>query len=543
MTSTSTDPSQEQNGDANPLLAESPLPFQFPQFDRIEDKHFPPAFERAIAEHLAEVESITSNSAVPSFDNTIVALERSGQTLGWVARIFSALNAAHTNPSLQTIEAEIAPQLTAHRDAIYLDGKLFARIQVLHADLKRLELDAESEFLVRRYYKDFVRAGAKLPAEEKTRLKAVNEELASLQTAFQQNVLKEVNAATLFIDDPAELQGLAEDAITAAAAAAEAEGHNGKYALRLLNTSGQPVLSSLENRSLRQRLHEASLARNSSGGPYDNQEIVARIARLRSEHAQLLGYSSHAAFELEDQTALTTEAVNKLLGELAGPAVANAQREAADMQTIVDRSGSSFPLAAWDWDFYSEQVRQERFAFDEEQLKPYFELNRVLQDGVFFAATRLFGITFQERHDLPVYHENVRVFDVIDADGDTLALFLADFFARPSKRGGAWMNSYAEQSMLLARRPVIGNHQNIAKPAPGHPALLTFDEVNTMFHEFGHALHGMFSRVKYPRFSGTDVPRDFVEFPSQINEMWAIWPEVLKNYARHYETDEPMPSE
>jgi peptidyl-dipeptidase Dcp len=527
----------------DPLLSESTLPFHLPRFDQIKDERFHPAFERAMAEQLQEVERVAEDAAAPSFDNTIVALERSGQALRRVSSVFFALVAAHTNPALQKIETEIAPKLAEQRDAIQLNPKLFARIQSLHAEREQLGLDAESKFVVERYYKDFVRSGAKLSAEEKTRLKALNAELATLDTTFQQNVLKEVNEATIYVDDRAALKGMSENAITAAAAAAREAGKEGKYALRLLNTSGQPALSSLEDRALRQRLHETSLARNSKGGPYDNREVVARIVRLRAERAQLLGYASHAAYVLEDQTALTTDAVNKLLADLAAPAVANARREAADMQRIIDASGASFPLAAWDWDFYSEKVRQERFAFDEEQLKPYFELNSVLQDGVFFAATKLFGITFKERRDLPVYQEDVRVFEVFDADGEPLALFLADFFARPSKRGGAWMNSYVDQSALLGKKPVVGNHQNIPKPAPGKAALLTFDEVTTMFHEFGHALHGMFSQVKFPRFSGTDVPSDFVEFPSQVYEMWAIWPEVLKNYAKHHETGQAMPAE
>ncbi|MDB6149282.1 MAG: Peptidyl-dipeptidase Dcp [Chthoniobacter sp.] len=541
--STATLPTLEAAATDDPLLTESTLPFHLPRFDRIKDEQFPPAFERAMAEQLDEVALVANESADATFENTIVAMERTGQTLTRVQSIFSGLNAAHTNPALQKIETEIAPKLAAQRDAILLNAKLFSRIESLHTTREQLPLDPESKFLVERYYKDFVRAGAKLSEAEKTRLKALNAELATLQTTFQQNVLKEVNAATVFVEDRAELKGFSENAIAAAAAAAEADGKKGQYALRLLNTSGQPALSSLENRALRQRLHETSLARNSHGGAYDNREIVARIAKLRAEHAQLLGYANHAAYVLEDQTALTTDAVNKLLTELAGPAVANARSEAADMQSVIDRSGASFPLAAWDWDYYSEKVRQERFAFDEEQLKPYFELNRVLHDGVFFAATKLFGITFKERQDLPVYQEDVRVFEVFDADGQPLALFLADFFARPSKRGGAWMNSYVDQSTLLEKKPVIGNNQNISKPAAGAPALLTFDEVNTMFHEFGHALHGMFSQVSFPRFSGTEVPRDFVEFPSQVYEMWAIWPEVLKNYAKHHQTGEPMPAE
>jgi peptidyl-dipeptidase Dcp len=346
----------------------------------------------------------------------------------------------------------------------------------------------------------------------------------------------------ILVDRREELAGLSDGEIAAAAAAARAEKHEGKFALRLLNTSGQPALASLENRAVRERLHRASLARGSRGGEFDNRALIARLARLRAERATLLGHPNHAAYQLEDQTAGTTAAVNKLLADLAPAAVANARREAADMQAIIDREKGGFTLAAWDWDYYSEKVRRQRYAFDEAQLKPYFELNRVLVDGVFFAATRLFGITFQERTDLPVYEPTVRVFDVKNADGSPLTIFIADLYARPSKRGGAWMNSYMDQAALLGTQPVIGNHLNIPQPPAGEPTLLTFDEVTTLFHEFGHALHGMFSAVKYPRFSGTKVPRDFVEFPSQVNEMWATWPEVLKNYARHYQTGAPMPS-
>ncbi|MHA3772621.1 M3 family metallopeptidase [Verrucomicrobiota bacterium sgz303538] len=527
----------------NPLFTESSLPFHHPPFDRIKDEHFVPAFERGMEEQLREVDVIAKASDRPTFENTIVALERSGQLLKRVNRIFSNLNGAHTNPALQKIESEMEPKLSAHRDAIRLNSALFARIQSLYEEREQLNLDPESAFLLERYHKDFVRAGARLSEKDKPRLKELNSELATLETTFRQNVLKEMNASTVVVDDGAELKGLSDHAIAAAAAAAEADGQKGKFALRILNTTGQPPLQSLENRALRQRLLETSLARNSHGGEFDTRTVVSRLARLRAERAQLLGYPNHAAYSLEDQTARTTDAVNKMLADLARPAVANARREAADMQAIIDQNGGGFQLAPWDWAFYSEKVRQKKYAFDGEQLKPYFELDRVLRDGVFFAASKLFGITFKERKDLPVYQEDVRVFEVIDADGQPLALFIADLFARPSKRGGAWMNSYVEQATLLGTKPVVGNHMNIPKPAAGEPALLTFDEVNTLFHEFGHALHGMFSNVKYPRFTGTSVPRDFVEFPSQVNEMWAVWPEVLKNYAKHYQTGEPMPAE
>jgi len=404
-------------------------------------------------------------------------------------------------------------------------------------------LDPESRRLLDRTHRDFVRSGARLGETEKTRLKALNAEIATLQTSFAQNVLKETNASAVVVDRREELAGLTPAEIATAAAAAKAAGQEGKFALRLINTSGQPPLGSLENRAVRERLHQSSLARGSRGGEFDNRAVITRLARLRAERAALLGYPNHAAYQLEEQTAGNVTAVNKLLSDLAPAAVANARREAADMQRLLEREQPGAALAAWDWDFYTEKVRRERYAFDEAQLKPYLEMDRVLRDGVFFAATRLFGITFRERRDLPVYEPTVRVFDVFEADGTPLAIFLADLYARPSKRGGAWMNSYVDQSGLLGTRPVVANHMNIPRPPDGEPTLLTFDEVNTLFHEFGHALHGMFSAVRYPRFAGTRVPRDFVEFPSQVNEMWMTWPEVLRHYARHHRTGEPMPKE
>ena len=525
----------------NPLLTESTLPYQYPPFDRIKDDDYPPAFEKGMADQLTEVDSIANNKAPATFDNTIVALERSGQLLARVNRVFSNLAGANTNPTLQKIEAANAPKLSAQRDAITLNGALFARIQSLYDQRDKLGLDPESKRLLERYDKDFVRSGAKLSEADKTKLKAMNAELATLQTTFAQNVLKEKNAASILVEKKEDLTGLSENEISAAAAAAKAAGKEGRFLIALLNTTGQPTLASLQNRKLREQIMQVSLGRNSSGGDFDNRAIVLRIAKLRAERAQLLGYANHAAYQLEDQTAGNVETVNALLAKLAPPAVANARREAADMQTIIDQEKGGFALTAADWDLYAEKVRKARYDFDAAQLKPYFEINRVLQDGVFFAANKFYGVTFKERKDLPVYHPDVRVFEVCNADGKPLALFLADLYARPSKRGGAWMNAYVPQSGLFANRPVVANHLNIPKPPAGEPTLLTFDEVNTMFHEFGHALHGMFSNVKYPRFSGTSVPRDFVEYPSQVNEMWATWPEVLQNYAKHYKTGEPLP--
>jgi peptidyl-dipeptidase Dcp len=524
----------------NPFLAESILPYQLPPFNLIKDDDYAPAFELGMTAELKEVDDIAGNPEKATFDNTVVALERSGQLLDRVERVFSNLSSANTDPVIQTVERQMAPKLSAQRDAIRLNGALFVRLQSLYDTRNSLGLDAESKRLLNRYYKDFVRAGARLSEADKARLKALNSELSTLQTAFSQNVLKETNASAVVVDTRAELAGLSASEIAATEAAAKDSHQDGKYVIRLLNTSGQPALASLESRALRERLQAASVARGSHGGEFDNRAIVARIARLRAERAALLGFANHAVYVLEDETAGTVGAVNKFLGELAPPAVANARHEAAAMQAVIDQEQGGFQLAAWDWDFYSEKVRRARYAFDESQLRPYFELNHVLLDGVFYAAGRLYGLTFKERHDLPVYQPDVRVFEVFNADGQPLALFLADYYARPSKRGGAWMSSYVSQSGLLGTKPVVANHLNIPKPPPGRAALLTFDEVTTMFHEFGHALHGMFSNVKYPRFSGR-VPRDFVEYPSQVNEMWAVWPEVLKNYAKHYQTGEPMP--
>jgi peptidyl-dipeptidase Dcp len=533
-------PSPRTAGD-NPLLVESTLPYHTPPFDKIKDEHFVPAIEAGMREELKEVDVIAASSEKPTFDNTIVALERTGRLLDRAERTFSNLNAADTNPTRQKIEAEMAPKLSAHRDAIHLHGKLFARIQELYYNRVKLGLDPESAYLLERYYKDFVRAGAKLSEADKEKLKKINAELATLQTQFEQNVLKEKNASSVVVDRREELAGLSDNQIAAAAAAAKDEHKEGKFVLRLLNTTGQPALASLQDRALRERLMQASLSRNSKGGPFDTRDVVIRTAQLRAERAKLLGYENHAAYQLEDQTAGNVPTVNKLLADLAPPAVANARREAADMQKVVDQEKGGFQIAPWDWDFYSEKVRKARYAFDESELKPYYELNHVLLDGVFFAAGKLYGLTFKERHDLPVYQPDVRVFEVYDRDGKPLALFFADYYARPSKRGGAWMNAYVQQSDLFGTKPVVANHLNIPKPPPGEPTLLTHDEVRTAFHEFGHALHGMFSNVKYPRFSGTSVPRDFVEYPSQVNEMWATWPEVLKNYAKHYKTGEPIP--
>jgi peptidyl-dipeptidase Dcp len=535
----------------NPLLTESSLPYHIPPFDKIKDEYFVPAIEAGMRDQLKEIEPIANSSEKPTFDNAIVALERTGQLLDRAQRTFSNLNACDTNPARQKIDKEMAPKLAAHRDEIFLNPKLFARVQKLYDNRNDfaaanpsgggLGLDPESAYLLERYYKDFVRAGAKLSDADKEKLKKINAELATLQTQFEQNVLKEKNASSVVVDRKEDLRGLSDNQMAGVTAAAKAEHKEGKFVIQMQNTTGQPLLGSLQNRQLRERIMQTSLERNSHGGEFDTRKIVMRTAQLRAEKAKLLGYANWAAYQLEDQTAHDVPTVNKLLSDLAPPAVANAKREATDMQKIVDQEKGGFQIAPWDWPFYSEKVRKARYAFDESELRPYYELNHVILDGVFFAAGKLYGLTFKERHDLPVYLPDVRVFEVYDRDGKPLALFLGDYYARPSKRGGAWMNAYVQQSDLFATKPVVANHLNIPKPPPGEPTLLTHDEVRTAFHEFGHALHGMFSKVKYPRFSGTSVPRDFVEYPSQVNEMWATWPEVLKNYAKHYKTGEPIP--
>ncbi len=529
--------------EANPFFEPSPLYLHYPEFDKIKNSDYVPAFEKGMQDGLTEIDVIANQAEAPAFDNTFIPMEESGTLLNRVATEFFAMSSANTNDEIDAIETEMAPKLSAYSDKIHLNTKLFTRIQTIYDDLDNLELDPESKRLVKETYQDFVRAGAKLNDEQKEQIKAINSELATLQTKFSQNVLNEVNESAVLVDNREDLKGMSDTAIAAAAEAAKKKSEDGKYLIALLNTSQQPPLTVLENRDLRERIMKASLARGSQGGPYDNRENLTRIAKLRAERAQLMGYENHAAYSLEDQTAKTTKAVNDMLARLAPAAAANAKKEAADMQAIIDADGDDFELASWDWDYYAEKVRQQRYDFDESQLKPYFEFNNVLTKGVFYAAEKVFGITFKERHDLPVYQEDVRVFEVFEEDGSTLGIFIEDPFARPSKRGGAWMNSYVDQSDLTGLKPIVANHLNITKPTDGGPVLLTFDEVTTTFHEFGHALHGLFSNVKYPSFSGTNVPRDFVEYPSQVNEMWSVWPEVLANYAVHYQTGEAMPQE
>ncbi|WP_227496623.1 M3 family metallopeptidase [Massilia litorea] len=526
---------------SNPFAKPSALPFNYPAFDKIKDEHFLPAYAAGMREQLREIAGIANNPKAPTFDNTIVAMERSGQMLARVSAVFSNLQTANTNDRLDAVDREMSPKLAAHNDAIYLNPKLFKRVETLHARREKLGLDAEAKFLLERYYKEFVRAGAKLSAADKEKLKAYNGQIASLQSEFSQRVLKEANASALVLNTRDELAGLSDAEITAAAAEAKKRGLDGKYVLTIANTTIQAPLAHLTNRAVRERLQAASMARGSRGGEFDTRDVVLKLVKLRAERATLLGYPNYAAYSQELETAQNPAAVNKLLAELAKPAIGNAKKEAAAMQKIVDAEKGGFQIAAHDWAFYTDKVRAAQYNFDENQLRPYFELNNVLTNGVFFAANKEFGLSFKERKDLPVYDPDVRTFDVMDADGKQLAIFIFDPYARANKQGGAWMNEYVSQSHLLGKHPVVANHLNIPKPPAGEPTLMTYDEVRTAFHEFGHALHGMFSNVKYPHFSGTNVPRDFVEYPSQVNEMWAIWPEVLSNYAKHYKTGEAMP--
>jgi peptidyl-dipeptidase Dcp len=528
---------------SNPFARPSTLPFNYPAWDKIRNEHFAPAYAEGMRQQAAEIEKIANNKAAPTFENTIVAMERSGQLLNRVGSAFNTLTASYTNDTLIALDKDLAPKLSAHSDAIRLNPKLYARIKSLYDRRAKLGLDAESQYLIERYHTDFVRAGAKLSDADKQKLKEMNGQLAALSTQFAQNVLREANASALVVDTRAELAGMSDKQIDAAAAEAKKRGLDGKFVIPVVNTTQQAGLSVLTNRATREKLLAASLARGSRGGAYDNRDVVLKIVKLRAERANLLGYPNHAAYNLEDQTAKTTGAVNQLLAEFARPAVSNARKEAAEIQKVIDAEGGGFQAGPQDWGFYSDKVRAAKYAFDASQLRPYFELNRVLVDGVFFAANKEFGLTFKERKDLPVYDPDVRVFDVFDHDGKQLAIFTFDPYARPIKRGGAWANGWVNQSKLMGTRPVIANNLNIAKPAAGEPTLLTYDEVRTTFHEFGHALHGMFSDVKYPRFSGSRVPRDYVEFPSQVNEMWMAWPEVLANYAKHYQTGAPMPKE
>lgn len=525
----------------NPLFIQSTLPFQAPPFDKIKDSDFQPAIEEGMKQQLTEVETIANSMESPTFANTVVALEKSGVLLTRATTIFFNIAQSNTNDTLQKIRADIAPKLSAHQDAISLNAKLFKRLKAVYDQREKLDLDAESKRLVERYYENFVRSGALLSDADKKKFTALNEEQTRLSTQFSENLLKETKDSAVVVDDKKQLDGLTDAEIAAAADAAKERKLEGKWILSLQNTSGQPMLASLKNRPLRERIYKASIERGNRNSKADNKAIIARLAQIQAQRAKLLGYSNFAAFKLADQMAKTPQAAAKLLSDMVPAAVVNAKAEATKMQAVIDKEKDHFKLAAWDWAYYAEQVRKAEYDLDEGQIKPYFELNRVLQDGVFFAAHEMYGLTFQERKDIPVYQPDVRVFEVFDANGKLMALYYGDYYKRDNKSGGAWMNSFVDQNELFGTKPVIVNVTNFAKPVAGQPALLSFDDVNTLFHEFGHALHGMLARTHYPLFAGTSVPRDFVEFPSQFNEHWAVDPKVFTNFAKHYETGAPMP--
>ncbi|MBK8226844.1 MAG: M3 family metallopeptidase [Flavobacteriales bacterium] len=532
----------------NPLLQTSQLPFQAPPFDRISDDQFRPALAEGMKRHRAEVNLIANCEEPPSFENTIVALERAGQDLSRASSVFYNLVGCATNEVLQAVKADMAPKLATHYDAIALNERLFTRIKRLRDSMESLQLDAVDVRLLDRCYTRFVRAGALLDAAGKERMTELNEEEARLVARFEENILKERMASAVLVDDARLLDGLSGEAIEAAALAAKEKGHEGRWLIDLRNTTTQPVLAELNDRALRERILKASLARNSRGNAWDNRAIIARLAQLRAQKAQLLGFASWAHYVMDDQMAKEPANAMELMGRLAPAAVANARQEAGKLQAMMDAEpgmNGSGPrrLAAWDWDYYAEQVRKAEYDFDEAAVKPYLEFDRVLHDGVFFAANALFGLSFKERKDLPVYHEDVRVFDIVDADGSVIGLIYGDFYARDHKNGGAWMSTFVDQSTLLGQQPVITQVCNYTKPAAGQPCLLSWDDVITLFHEFGHGLHGMLSAQKYPRFSGTATSTDFVEFPSQVNENWALDPKVLARYARHHRTGEPMPAD
>ena len=528
-------------GVENPLFRRSPLQYEAPPFDRIHIADFQPALEEGMKQNLTEITQVAEQSAPPTFENTIVAMEHSGPLLTRSASVFFMLTGANTNDTLQKIDSDVSPKLAAHRDAIYLNDRLFGRVKSIYDRRDALGLDADQKYLVERYYRDFVRAGALLSEADKTRMRALNQEEAKLGTDFDHKLLAATKVGALVIDDKTQLAGLSDAEIAAAAEAAKTRGLEGKWVIVLQNTTQQPAQASLSNRAVRQRLFEASIHRADRGDTNDTRAIIRRLAQLRAERAKLLGFPTFATYTLTDKMAKTPETALRLLSDLVPAATARARAEAADMQALIDKQKGGFTLAPWDWQYYAEQVRKAQYNLDESQIKPYFELDRVLRDGVFFAAGKLYGLTFTERHDIPVYQPDVRVFEVFDVDGKSMALFYCDYFKRDNKSGGAWMGSFVDQSGLLGTKPVIYNVANFEKPAPGQPALLTFGDVTTMFHEFGHGLHGLLSNVRYPTLAGTNVPRDFVEFPSQFNEHWALEPTVLANYAKHYQTGVPMP--
>jgi len=529
--------------DSNPLLAPSSLPYGLPDYSSIAPAHYLPAFMEGFARHRSEIDAIVADESAPTFENTIVALERAGELLGQVARTFYTVSSADATPEIQEIEETLAPLMAAHHDAVQLDGALFARVRAVFDSRDEHALSAEERYLVERRFREMAHAGAGLDDAEKQQLTDLNQRLSVLTTTFEKNLLADTNDLAVVFDSADELDGLTDGELSAAAQNAADRGLEGRYVVTLTLFTGHPYLSSLTRRESRRRLLAASRSRGSRGNANDNRDVLREIVRLRAQRAALLGYENHAAYVTSDETAGSPEAVRALLRQLAAPAAANARAEQAALQAMVDAEPEPFPLEAHDWAFYTERVREAEYAVDRTALRPWFEAERVLVDGVFFAATSLYGITFTERPDLPAYHPDVRVFEVRNADGSALGLFLFDLYTRDTKRGGAWMNSIVTQSHLRGTRSIVVNNLNVPKPAAGKPTLLTLDEVTTMFHEFGHALHGLFATVTFPHFAGTAVFRDFVEFPSQVNEMWILWPEVLSSYARHIDTGEPLPAD
>ena len=523
----------------NPFLSKSTLEYELPPFALITEDHYLEAFYEGTKEQLAEIEAIMAN-AVVTFENTIEALERSGAILNRVLYVFYNKSSSDTNDRIDAIEAEIAPKLAAHSDAIRLNPKLFARIKYLRENAA--ELNEEQAWLVERYFRDFAHAGAELSESNRERVKQINEELSSLQTQFGKKLLADTNGLAVVVENESELDGLTENQIAACKAAAESRGLKDKWLITAMNFTGHPLLSSLKNRALREKVMHNSLLKGDRNNENDTKEVLLSTVKLRAERAKLFGLKTHAEFVLQEQTAANPANVHSMLRKLAPAAVKNAQREGADIQEIISRD-EAYELASWDWDYYTEKVRAEKYSLDTSAMKPYFELESVLVNGVFFAAEKLYGLTFKERPDLLGYHPEARVFQVFNEDGSTVGLYLGDFYTRDSKRGGAWMNSLVKQNKLLGQKPVVVNNMNISKPPQGEVTLLSYDETTTLFHEFGHAIHGLLSNVTYPRVSGTAVQRDFVEFPSQVNEMWILWPEVLDNYAIHYQTGERLPQE
>ncbi|HWK78809.1 M3 family metallopeptidase [Microbacterium sp.] len=526
---------------ANPLLSPSALPYALPDYAAIRPEHYIPAFQLAFEEHLAEISAITRVRSMPTFENTVVPLEQAGAMLDRVAHAFYTVSSADATTEIQEIDEELAPLMAAHDDAIRLDAQLYWRVKTVHEQLGDLSLDPESRYLVERHFREMTHAGAGLDDDAKSRLTALNQKLSTLTTAFEKNLLADTNDLAVYFETAEDLDGLADGELSAAARAAADRGHQTGFLITLPLFTGHPYLASLTNRESRRRIMEASRSRATRGNSNDNRTVLTEIVSLRAERAALLGYSSHAAYVTADETAGTPEAVADLLHRLAPAAASNARAEQAALQAIIDDTEAEpFALEAHDWAFYTEKVRSATYDIDTAALRPWFEAERVLQDGVFYAATQLYGVTFTERDDLVAYHPGARVFEVYNPGGSALGLYVLDLYTRDSKRGGAWMNPIVSQSALRGTAPVVVNNLNVARPGDGQPTLLTLDEVTTLFHEFGHALHGLFATVNYPHFAGTNVFRDFVEFPSQVNEMWILWAEVLDNYARHFETDEPL---